>query len=457
MGKWKKRFIITSAQACVKPHPHFMKSLETYADENDAEMIVLPMIGQSASEDTYMVDDSLTEHLESGTRKFNSNVQVEQFNIRPYQIDPLTGLNRFAQRGTSLIFASPKQRLKPIAHSNKKLPKVLMTTGACTKPNYATGRDVSAERRRLGNIAKRDHVFGAVVVEVENDEFYHFRHVRADKSGKFVDLGWKYDGEEVTEANLEAMVCGDWHVGMTDEEVRKETMKMIEEYAPRRLVLHDFFNGASVSHHVLRSPYTQKLIQIVDKGLHRLDYELELCYDTLSELSEIMEGREIYLAHSNHHEFLTRYLEEGRFIEDLPNVRIASRLLTHLTDADYNDPVEAGIKMKGKLPRSVKFLKADEDLKVRGYQLGAHGHRGASGGRGSMNSKENDWGKSVSGHVHQAQIMRDTYTVGTMLPANMYYCRGYPSNWTHTHGMLWDTGTVQLVNIIEGRHKLDGL
>jgi hypothetical protein len=127
-------------------------------------------------------------------------------------IDPITGLNRFAQDETTLVLASPKQRMRPVPHSNKKHPKFLVTTGACTLPNYATGTDVSAERRRLGNIALKDHVYGGLVVEVENDEIFHMRHVRANKGGSFVDFGTRYDSNKKSSAVLEALVLGDYHV-----------------------------------------------------------------------------------------------------------------------------------------------------------------------------------------------------------------------------------------------------
>ena len=92
------------------------------------------MIGNSAKEDVDKLHRLFKDHydIEEGKRKLNNNIQVEQFNVRPYQIDPLVGLNRFAQRETTLVFASPKQRLKPVAHSNHKYPKFLVTTGACT-------------------------------------------------------------------------------------------------------------------------------------------------------------------------------------------------------------------------------------------------------------------------------------------------------------------------------------
>lgn len=450
-----RKYLITSAQACASPHSHFIEGLEHYCRNEDAELIILPMIGQSAKEDLDQLNPVFGNFdVEYGERKLNNNIQIKQFNIRPYQIDPIIGLSRFAQRETTLLFASPKQRLKPIAHSNNKFPKFLVTTGACTRPNYATGKDVSAERRRLGNISKRDHVYGSIVIEVESGEKFHMRNLRADSNGKFVDFGIKYDGKELAKSTLEALVLGDYHMGKTEEETRQANFDMIGRYHPKRLVLHDFFDGHSVNHHMNKQFIEQRILQQFDSEHHILEKEFTDCYNELIELSKRMDGRKVYLVASNHHEFLNRYLNEGRFMEDVINARFGFKLAGYMAKKDYNNPVEAGIKMIGKVPKNIIFLRRDEDLKVRGYQLGSHGDKGPGGGRGSMTSKENDWGKSITGHVHKAQILRDTYTVGTCLPLNMFYMRGQPSDWSHTNAFLWDTGTVQMVNIIDGKYKI---
>ena len=52
------------------------------------------------------------------------------------------------------------------------------------------------------------------------------------------------------------------------------------------------------------------------------------------------------------------------------------------------DPVEYGIKMMGGLPSNVNFLSLRDDYKVRGWQLASHGHKGISGARGSIRSRE---------------------------------------------------------------------
>lgn len=444
-----KRYVITSAQSCASPHKNFWLGLQEYATFWNAELIVLPMIGKNATEDWDAIHSDFTPYLLKSKRFLNSNVAIQQFHVRPYQIDPITGLSRFAQRGTTLIFASPKQRLKAIAHSNQKHPKFLITTGACTLPNYAIGTDVSAERRRLGKIAKGDHVFGAVVVEVIDNKIFHVRHLRADKKGVFIDLGASYDGRKMKgRAKLKAMVLGDWHGGQTDPIVRQVTGEMIKELRPEQLILHDFFDGHSVSHHIDKKIVRQKLLHQYDKGFHVLKTELEDDNKDLWWFSKLLKGKKIVIVYSNHHAFLPRYLEEVRFQFEMTNFRLAVKILDYIATKDYNDGVKFGLKYVGKLPKNVVFLKEDSDYKILGYQLGSHGDKGANGGYGSINSKENDFGKSISGHTHSSQIQRDTYIVGTCLPLNMFYMRGQPTSWTHTHALLWENGTVQLIHII---------
>ncbi len=446
-------YLVTAAQANARPNTQLLTSMETYVAERAGGLIVLPMIGQNANEDWTELHPTFADHdVEYGTRKLNDNIQIDQFHIRPYQIDPVQGLNRFAQRERTQVFASPKQRLKPVAHSTRRHPKFLVTTGAVTNPNYATSEDVSAERRRLGNIALRDHVYGGLVVEVANSNRFYMRHITSNGGGSFVDLGVSYSGAEIAETATEALVLGDYHCGRSDRKVIEATYQMIEDLKPKKIVLHDFFDGHSVSHHVDRELITQGLHQQQDLGHTSLEQELGQCGDELRVLADMTD--EVIVVMSNHHEFLWRYLNEGRFIKDKENARFAFRLATWMAEKDQNDPVEFGIRMLGELPDNIRFLKRTDDFRVKGYQLGAHGDKGVGLGYGSMTSKENDYGQSISGHVHKAQTLRRTHTVGTMLPLDMYYMRGQPHDWSNSHAAIYANGAVQHLILNRGEYRL---
>lgn len=447
-----KRYIITSAQACSNPLSNFWLGLKNYSKLNNAQIIVLPMIGISAREDWDKIVPELQPFLLKTDKRLNSNLYIRQSHVQPQNIDPATSQERFAQRTSSTISASPKQRLKAIPHSNNKYPKYIIFTGSVTKPNYASGMHHNAERRRRGNIAKLDHEYGAIFVDIVNDKEYRWRNILADTMGKFVDLGIMYDGNKRRMAVLDAMVLGDIHVGSSDPVVLKVTKQMVAALKPKRLILHDFFDGHSVSHHMGKQPVRQRLLQQFDRGHHSLDVELKLCHRELVSFAKLAE--KVYIVWSNHHDFLPRYLEEVRFANDMRNYRTAVRILGHIAAKDYNDGVKFGISLKGKIPSNVRFLREDDDLKVRGYQLAAHGHKsGGFGGFGSIKQKENSLGKSITGHCHSSEKLRQTYTVGTCLPRNMFYMRGQPSKWTHTHALLWSTGTVQLIHIINGKWR----
>lgn len=446
-------YLVTSAQAEARPNEKLLRSIEAFVAENAGHLIVLPMIGRDASEDWHSLHPAFDDmDVEYGNRALNNRIQIGQFHVKPQAIDPLTGLQRFAQRERTQIVASPKQFQRPIPHSVKKHPKFLVTTGALTNPNYANGDDNSAERRRLGSIALRDHTLGGLVVEVADTDTFYMRHITSNGTGSFIDLGKKYDGKEITEAKTEALVLGDYHCGRTDPEVLLATYRMIKDMKPKRVVLHDFFDGHSVSHHVDKELITQGILQQQDLGHTSLEQELKQCFDELSILSGMTD--EVVVVMSNHHEFLWRWLNEGRFAKDKENARFGFKLASFMAEKDLNDPVEHGIRLMGKLPRNIRFLTRVDDYKVRGYQLGAHGDKGVGFGYGSMKSKEEDYGQSVSGHVHKAQSMRRTHTVGTMLPLDMYYMRGSPSAWSNSHFAIYDNGAGQHLMLNKGEYKL---
>ena len=450
----KQTYVVTAAQAFAEPNHRFLNALEQYVTEHDAELVVLPMIGHSAREDWDPANfhDRFREYgLEYDRVTLNRNVGIAQFNVRPYQIDPITGLQRFVQRDKSLIFAGAKQRWQYVAHSNSKMPKAIIATGAASMPNYATGEDHSAERRRLGEIARNDHEYGAIVVEVVNGARYHWRNLISQRNGKFVDLGTEYSPRGQQQVQPLAMICGDWHNGYTDPKIRRATLEMMVEQQPQRVVLHDFFDGHSVSHHMQKQLIYQMIREGADKDQLSLERELFLAGKELGKISEAVGDGHVYVVRSNHLEFLERYLDEARFVKDPLNARIALRLA--VAYADGLDPVEEGVRLAyGEVPENVTFLSRWDDLKVAGYQLGSHGDVGPGGGRGSLKSKEKDYGKSVTGHVHKSEKLRNTFTVGTMLPLDMFYIKASPTAWTHSHAFVYPSG-VQMVNIINGKYR----
>ena len=435
------KYIITTAQYNAPVNNELLINMEKYAKDNGAEILILPTTGKNITEDELLAS-SLRVHQQI-TRDYNINdsLRIRDFGARPQQINPLTGLERFAQGDKSYIMPGTKQVLKYVANSYDEIPKAIMTTGSITHPHYNL-------RHRTGKIAKQDHEYGFIVVEKDDDKFFHFRHVKSLKNGTFSDINGSYRGGKKTKPKVKAMVIGDLHPYDLDPIHKKVTFEQIRELKPEAIFLHDTFNGKSINrHNQHRNIAKHKAYE--EQGLN-LERELR---DTLKELRtycSVAKHSKVYVVASNHDEWLYNYLDEGRFIGDKGNDLMASQLYTGVLKGE--NALKYGLSLVGKLPSNLEFIERDTGHKVLGYELGNHGDLGANGGRGSPRSIENANGKSITGHSHSAFKVRDTYKVGTSTKLRLDYNKGY-SNWTQTNAVLYDTGTVQLLNTINKKWR----
>ena len=443
--KHSKRHMKDSSRGA--PNKELIKGLERYCSDRDAELIILRMPGMDNSEENmHPFFDKRGDVYDRFNKKLNDGIELSDMMVPPQNVDPASGRGRFVQSDCTKVFPHTKQRLKAIPASNANLPKLLMTTGAITYPNYHPSN-------HRGDAAKRDHMYGAVVVEIIDDTFYNVRHMRAQQNGKFIDMGLKYDmGRKPTKAKVEALVWGDVHVGDDDPETMGANYEMIDHFQPKRLFLHDFLNGHSVNPHERDNLMSRA--QNWEKGRLSLEEELKNAYDDPRIVSKLMGKREVNLVASNHHFFLDRYLESGDFTREPWNTKLAMNLGLAMMDGE--DPVEAGLKMMGDIPSNVNFLKIDSDYKVWGWQLGSHGHKGISGAKGSIRSRENAHGKSITGHSHTPEILRNTYIVGTSTELVLDYNKGDVSSWMAANAVLYDGGLVQMLPIVHGKWKLKG-
>ncbi len=383
----------------------------------------------------------------------NDNVHLSAIKLSAKQRDPVTGLNQLGQRNGSFLYGGPQQRLKYTPTSNTTLPHAMMTTGALTMAAYTTKRYMS---ERLAALADNEHVMGGIVVEIPDDQLFHFRQVQADRVGSFIDLAVRYmpDGTTMT-VRPEALVLGDWHSGETDPAAREAFVghrnSLIMLTKPRRLVVHDGFNGRSISHHEEKNKILRA--QRARENQLNLEQELRAYADDLAYLASFDFVEEVVISWSNHDAFLSRYLETGRFMEDPQNYHLALRLSSAMIDG--KNPLQFHIESLGiKGASKIRWLSEDEDFKIANIELGAHGHRGPSGARGSLRGMLNSYGQSVSGHAHTPEILRGAWQVGTCSLLKLNYNSG-PSSWLHSSCLVYGNGSRQLVNVIFGEWRLE--
>jgi hypothetical protein len=385
----------------------------------------------------------------------NNKVVVADLIVPPQNVDPTTGRLDIAQNqlGKTIIFAHAKQRFKCAPKSvGFKLPRLLMTTGAVTHPNYNTTNS-------RGDEAVWNHKYGFIVVDVLNEKRYLPRIVPAFKNGTFVDMGIEYRlGSKPKKIGVEALVLGDIHFGDHSLSTMDANYEMIEFFAPKNVFLHDAINGHSMNPHeredTIRRAIAYREGRLDIKGEFSEAYE-----EFIKKMAKQFQKTKFYFVYSNHSpDFIRRYLTNFDF-EDEPwnDTSFTAALRTGLLEDD--DPIETGLglisleqKIKG-LPDNVYFLKLEEGMVMLGYQLGVHGHKGVNGARGSPRGMKMGYGKVIAGHTHSPEINGDCYTVGTSSIIPLDYAKGQPGTAMPANAVLYSNGLVQLLPIIIGDWK----
>lgn len=437
-----KRLIITTYVDGQPIHKGFVQNLKLYAKDQDALLLVIPAgkelksIDPLLSSDVFIFDDV----------GLNDNLVVRgRFRVPPKNSNPLTSLARIGQRDRSTIVASPKQFLQMVGTGNVKLPHAIMSTGACTRPDY--GRADGSNR--IDYFAEHDHTVGALVVELEPNDRYHFRQIQSEKDGSFADLGRYYSKGRVSKLAPEAMVVGDLHVLETDPLARKAWFEIMDHTGCSTAIWHDAFSGVSINHH--EEDDEIRRAQLMSLGLLSLEHE---CREFAKEVDNwTSRGIKLIIVDSNHHDFLVTYIKKGMYHRDPQNLDFASKLVSPMV-AGQNPLRYAVEKLIGiKHPSMVTWLGPDDDKKIAGVQVAAHGHRGSNGKKNpGAAGMEAAYGSVMYGHTHTPHILRAAWCVGTSSHLKLAYNPG-ASSWLHCSGLIYPSGERQLIMVFDGKWR----
>ena len=446
----KKRFFISYAQNNTPVHKKLLKSMEAYAEFLDADIHIIAgryknptSTWTQAQENNEWWDKSILKYLDANRHDIHKYVSIlSDIKIQPTAVNPMTGMQGVSGVN-SCIFGSPKVQLEmiPVLEGNK--PKMMLTTGAITEKNYTDSK--------AGKKGEFHHTFGFVIVEIKDDETFFVRQVTADdKTGNFSDLYYRVEGGKVS--NLEkasAIVLGDLHYGHHDQEVLESTFKLMNTLEPENVVLHDVFDGNSISHHEMKDPFVQYGKEIA--GTNDLEKEVEVMLNGLSRFEKF---KNVVIVRSNHDDFLDRWLknEDWKKQPTFKNSRLYMRYSDLLLAQYGEDPYN----VKGVIPaiineRFPKFitLGRSASYKVKGYELGVHGDIGTNGSRGSLLQFRNLNTKIVVGHYHSPGRKDGALSVGTSTRLRVGYNQG-PSSWLQSHVIIHSDGRAQHINFING-------
>jgi len=439
--KKKKRFIITWAQNDTQVHDDFVTNLEAYAKHIDASVHVIA--GRYKKPTSVSTDTScetwperIEQYLDAGRHEIHKHMWImSDIKIQPTAVNPMTGLEGMSGIN-SCVFGSPKSQMETIPVLEGSLPKLMLTTGACTLRNYTDSK--------AGKKGEFHHVLGFVVVEIKDSSVFFVRQVTATDDGSFTDLYNKVQNGKVTKVKkLAAAVLGDLHYGQHDERIIGKTLEMLKDLKPDHLVLHDVFDGLSINHHESNDPFIQYKREI--DGTNSLRNEVDQMLNGLKDF----EKYNVVVVRSNHDDFLDRWLKATDW-------RKAGTLKNSLEYMEYGALLLKGEAPNGVIPYLInkrypkfKTLGRSDSYVVNGWELGQHGDIGSNGTRGSLLQFRKLNTKIVVGHYHSPGRKDGALAVGTSTKLRVNYNLG-PSGWLHSHVIIHEDAKAQHINFIKG-------
>jgi hypothetical protein len=431
------------------------KSIQNYCKRNNAELIILPMRAhvRALHSQPQHFDPLLKKYLKNFATEFtfNEHLKALDMQLNPQQANPLTGMQSvhgkkssyWKKYKTSILFAHSKQDMEVLATGNDTHPRLIHSTGCITKPAYLNNR--------IGRLAKDTHIIGGLIVDIDGPIF-HLTQIRiCSPDGSFCNLDTRYfpDGK-VQKERAELLRTGDLHIGQESTYSLAATAEMIKVFKPKRITFDDMFDGTSISHHIEGRHFTKAQIRTGSKGKHfqTLEGELKYCKSVFDKIvSDIPKDCEMIIVASNHHNHLTQYLNEGRYLKDPVNYEFAHRCIVQMFDGvmPFQSYLDPNLKCT--------WLTDNDDYFVQGVNVAVHGHVGLNGSRGSKQQFHKIYQNAMTAHSHSPGIFKDIFTVGHLSMKRHGYNNG-PTTWLACNGVIYKYGQKQLRLIVDGSWKV---
>lgn len=452
-----KRFVFTSAQNNTYVHDGFLKSLLVYCEHNEAELIVgtfhYNLKGfQKGEQEEDWFDPKIRDYILDEPRDICKGLQwCGEMNILPTAVNPLSGLANYTNRNSGIV-PHAKLQLESIATPKVDPAKMMYTTGAVTQLNYV--------EMKAGLKAAHHHVFGALVVEIDEEGDWFVRQlVSESETGCFFDVNKYYtpqgcDGELY---QVEAINFGDIHAAKLDQTVANISWRnkdsILDELMPNHVFLHDVYDQRNRNHHNIKDPYF--LYEMFTTKNESVRDEVELTSDVIQEIQRPF--MKVVVVESNHDLALSKWLREQDYRKDPINAEFFLELQLETYRAikrreDFS-VFEHACKLVNQEIEDVVFLRTDESYIIcNDIECGSHGHNGSNGGRGSLRSYQNQGIRFNLGHSHSAAIKDGVYYAGVSGKLEMGYNVGSGS-WSHSHIVTYSNGKRAIITLKNGKWK----
>lgn len=370
--------------------------------------------------DPYLVQDLTFTHDEHAICK--------SMNFKSSCKKPLTNIEKISQHYKLIVVSSAKQQCKILPYDTNETFKIAYSTGTISEFDY--------KNTVTGYIDKQFNKCGAVVLEY-NDTLQRYLPRNIEIVNNEIYDGnrvYYFDGDHVKyrKTTVDAMVLGDLHLPEEDFISVMTSVSQINLYKPKQVLIGDWCSFNSINHHEANK-YLNKVMYYQQS----LKDELEESIEKLNRFVDMTDDCEFLIIHSNHDEFLDKWLNSGEIEKDKQNAVTGMKL--YLSYAEHKDPY-----FVYEMDKRIKFLKKGEIFSVNGVVLSNHGHIGLCGSKANSTTYVKTYEKSITGHTHSPKIEDSNYTVGTCSKLNLTYTN-HLSNWAFANALVHKNGVVQLI------------
>jgi hypothetical protein len=449
-----KCFVFTSQQNNTYIHRDFFDSLQQLVKHRGAQLVVSRFSYNKFGWATPSGEEPEETWYDHTLEAFwqDESVQVApdlvfcgELNILPTAAKPLTGMDSYTKQASSII-PHAKVQLRSVPTMKHDPPKFLYTTGAVTQRNYI--------QKKSGQIANHHHIFGALLVEVDDSGDWFARQLVASDDGTFYDLDVKYSptGWE-TDQPVEAMNWGDIHLEKIDDAASQSAWggpgSIIDTLKPKHQFIHDVTDFQARNHHNIDDPHF--LAEMYALKRDSVEDEIILVREFL--LSITRPGMRTIIVESNHDQALGIWLKNTSAAKDPANARFWHKLNFEMHQAVYEDrKVAPFAEAVGELG-GIEWLPEDESFVIcsesGGIECGVHGHRGANGSRGNPQGYRRVGTRMNTGHTHSAEIIDGVYVAGVLGSLDMGYNTGM-SSWSHSSIVTYASGKRAIITMRGG-------
>ena len=457
--------VLTCAQSNTKVHPEFLASLKQFCKHRNAELHISRFTynkaaqgrksvkpGAEAPDAGFWYDDAIQPYISDESIQLAPDlVWCGEVNVLPTMKFPLTQFKTYT-RQESAIIPHAKMAMESVPTMKNVPAKMLYTTGTCTQRNYI--------QKSTGQIADFHHVYGAVVVEVDDVGNWWVRQLNAKNDGSFYDLNTLYTPTRIQgERRVAGITHGDIHWDKRDEDTLAVVFGeggVVDTLHPEEQHFHDVIDFMPRNHHNMKDPW--HMHEVLRSGLSCVSGEFVGAASFLSRMAYRPWSRS-YVITSNHDQAIETWLRNPAAIMDPENVEF-----WHRTNANCHKAIR-----EGRTPRPfadtlwaaltedcqdrLTILHEDESHLLRGIEVGLHGHLGPNGARGSPKNLRTV-GKANTGHTHTTGICDGVYTAGLYGLMDMKYNKGL-SSWSPSFVITYPNGKRAICTIKAGRAYRD--